>query len=296
MCVYMSNKGRKATIIMVVCNVFLFAIKITAGLMSNSLAIISDAVNSFTDIISSVIIFFAVKTSSKKADEGHPFGHHRAEPIAGLIVAIFAGILGFEILRTSVFKLMETHVHKISIYSIMVLVVSIGMKLIMSVYFKKTSRNINSPAILASSIDSKNDVYISSTALAGVVCGFYGYSQMDDIAATLISFWIIYSGYRIGVQNIDYLMGKQPESSIMEEIRKKAVAVLGVVGIHDIRAHYVGNYIHVEIHISLDQHLTMIQAHDIGKKVQREVEAIEGIHKAFVHIDPIGLCAESSSV
>ncbi len=82
----------------------------------------------------------------------------------------------------------------------------------------------------------------------------------------------------------------------MEEIRKNAVAVLGVVGIHDVRAHYVGNYIHVEIHISLDQHLTMIQAHHIGKKVQRKVEAIEGIHKAFVHIDPIELCAESSSV
>lgn len=103
----MENKGRHATIILIICNTFLFAIKITAGIMSNSLAIISDAVNSLTDIIASVIIFFAVKTSSKQADERHPFGHHRAEPIAGLIVAIFAGILGFEILRTSIFKLME---------------------------------------------------------------------------------------------------------------------------------------------------------------------------------------------
>ena len=91
----MKNKGSKATIILIICNTFLFGIKITAGLMSNSLAIISDAVNSLTDIVSSVIIFFSVKTSSKQADEGHPFGHHRAEPIAGLIVAIFAGILGF---------------------------------------------------------------------------------------------------------------------------------------------------------------------------------------------------------
>jgi len=140
---------------------------------------------------------------------------------------------------------------------------------------------------LASSIDSRNDVYISATALAGVICGLYGYPQMDDIAAILISFWIIYSGYKIGVQNIDYLMGKQPDSSIMEEIKKKACAVFGVIGIHDVRAHYVGNYIHVEIHISIDQNLTMTQAHDIGKNVQREVDAIEGIHKTFVHIDPI---------
>jgi cation diffusion facilitator family transporter len=283
----MENKGRQATIILIICNTFLFAIKITAGVMSNSLAIVSDAINSLTDIISGVIIYFAVKTSSKQADEGHPFGHHRAEPIAGLIVAIFAGILGFEILHTSAFKLMETHVHKIGILAIMTLLISIGMKLVMSTYFKKVSHKINSPALMASSIDSRNDVYISTAALVGVVCRRYGYTHMDDIVAILISFWIIYSGYKIGVQNIDYLMGRQPESAIMEEIKKKASAVLGVIGIHDVRAHYVGNYIHVEIHISLDQHLTMMQAHDIGKNVQRAVGAIDSIHKVFVHIDPI---------
>ena len=283
----MKNKGRQATIILIICNTFLFAIKISAGIMSNSLAIISDAINSLTDIISSIIIFFAVRTSSKQADEGHPFGHHRAEPIAGLIVAIFAGILGFEILHTSVFKLMEPHVHKIGIPAIITLLISIGMKLIMSKYFKKISHKMNSPALLASSIDSRNDVYISSTALVGVGCGLFGYAQMDDIAATLISFWIIYSGYKIGVQNIDYLMGRQPEACIMEKIKKKARTVSGVIGIHDVRAHYVGNYIHVEIHISLDQSSTLTKAHAIGKDVQRAVEAIESIHKAFVHIDPI---------
>lgn len=255
--------------------------------MSNSLAIISDAVNSFTDIVSSVIIFFAVKTSSKQADEGHPFGHHRAEPIAGLIVAIFAGILGFEILHTSVFKLIEKHDHKINIYSITVLLVSIGMKLIMFVYFKRISKSTNSPALLASSIDSRNDVFISTTALVGVVFGLYKYPQMDDIAATLISFWIIYSGYNIGIRNIDYLMGRQPEAEIMDEIKKKANSVAGVLGIHDVCAHYVGNYIHVEIHISLDQRLTMMEAHDIGKNVRQEVESLKSIHKAFVHIDPV---------
>lgn len=283
----MKNKGRNATIIMIICNTFLFAIKIIAGVMSNSLAIISDAMNSFTDIVSSIIIYFAVKTSSKQADEGHPFGHHRAEPIAGLIVAIFAGILGFEILHTSVFKLLEKHDHRFNRYSIIVLLVSIGMKYIMFVYFKKVSKTTNSPALLASSIDSRNDVFISTAAMVGVVFGFYQYPQMDDIAATLISFWIIYSGYNIGIRNIDYLMGRQPEAEIMDEIKKKASLVPGVLSIHDVRAHYVGNYIHVEIHISLDQRLTMIEAHDIGKNVGHQVESLESIHKAFVHIDPV---------
>ena len=111
---------------------------------------------------------------------------------------------------------------------------------------------------------------------------------MDDIAAILISFWIIYSGYKIGVQNIDYLMGRQPDSSIMEEIKKEGMCCFWCYWNSRCQStHYVGNYIHVEIHISLDQNLTMIQAHDIGKNVQKEVEAIEGIHKTFVHIDPV---------
>ncbi|MBI2489927.1 MAG: cation transporter [Planctomycetes bacterium] len=274
---------------MIACNAFLFVIKITAGITSNSLAVISDAVNSVTDIISSVVIYFAVKASAKQADEGHPFGHHRAEPIAGLIVAIFAGILGFEIFRTAVFQLVSLHEHNIGIFTILALLISIGMKFIMSIYFKKTSHTINSPALLASSVDSRNDVYISATALVGVIGGFYGYPKMDDIMAILISFWIIYSGYKIGIRNIDYLMGRQPEAGIMEEIKAKACAVAGVLGIHDIRAHYVGNYIHVEIHISLNQHLTLTEAHEIGKNVQRAVENIESIHKAFVHIDPTGM-------
>ncbi|HHT9105635.1 MAG TPA: cation diffusion facilitator family transporter [Candidatus Wujingus californicus] len=285
----MKNKGRNATIVMIACNAFLFVIKITAGITSNSLAVISDAVNSVTDIISSVVIYFAVKASAKQADEGHPFGHHRAEPIAGLIVAIFAGILGFEIFRTAVFQLVSLHEHNIGIFTILALLISIGMKFIMSIYFKKTSHTINSPALLASSVDSRNDVYISATALVGVIGGFYGYPKMDDIMAILISFWIIYSGYKIGIRNIDYLMGRQPEAGIMEEIKAKACAVAGVLGIHDIRAHYVGNYIHVEIHISLNQHLTLTEAHEIGKNVQRAVENIESIHKAFVHIDPTGM-------
>ncbi len=285
----MKNKGRNATIVMIVCNTFLFAIKITAGITSNSMAVISDAVNSVTDIISSVVIYFAVKVSAKQADEGHPFGHHRAEPIAGLIVAIFAGILGFEIFRTSVFHLVSQHDHNIGIFTILVLLISIGMKFVMSIYSKKTSHTINSPALLASSVDSRNDVYISATALVGVIGGFYGYPKMDDIMAILISFWVIYSGYKIGIQNIDYLMGRQPEAGIMEEIKAKTCAAAGVLGIHDIRAHYVGNYIHVEIHISLNQHLTLTEAHEIGKNVQKAVENIESIHKAFVHIDPTGM-------
>ena len=283
----MNNTSRNATIILIACNTFLFGIKIIAGLKSNSLAVISDASNSFTDIISSIIIFIAIRSSSRQADEGHPFGHHRAEPIAGLIVAIFACVLGFEILHASVFKILDAHDHNISTQTFAVLFISIAVKIAMSVYFKKVAVATNSPALQASATDSRNDVYVSTAALVGVAGGLCGYPQMDDIAATLISLWIIRSGYKIGAQNIDYLMGKRPGPVIMEEIRKKAVSVPGVIGIRNVLAHYVGNYIHVEISITLDMELTLVQAHNIGVNVREAVEGIDTIDKAFVHIDPI---------
>src|SRR3990172_10675826 len=102
---YNSRIAFRATVIGLVCNTFLFFIKIIAGIMSGSLALISDAINSLTDIAASIAIFICVKVSGKEADEGHPFGHHRAEPIAGLIVAILAGVIGFEIIRISIERL-----------------------------------------------------------------------------------------------------------------------------------------------------------------------------------------------
>ena len=99
---YKSRIAFRATLIGLAGNIFLFAIKLIAGVISGSLALISDAINSLTDIFASIAIFICVRVSDKEADEGHPFGHHRAEPIAGLIVAILAGVLGFEVIRVSV--------------------------------------------------------------------------------------------------------------------------------------------------------------------------------------------------
>src|SRR3989338_4545670 len=103
----MKDSAKRATLLGIVGNIVLFILKIIVGLMYNSIAVISDSINSFTDIIASVIVFISVKVSAKKADEGHPFGHYRAEPIAGLIVAIFTGIVGFEVIKLAFNKIID---------------------------------------------------------------------------------------------------------------------------------------------------------------------------------------------
>ncbi|MEE8574892.1 MAG: cation diffusion facilitator family transporter [Thermodesulfobacteriota bacterium] len=278
----------RATVLNIAGNTFLFILKLAAGITSGSIALISDALNSLTDIVSSIAIFICVRISDKKADEDHPFGHARAEPLAGLIVAIFAGILGFELIRSSVARLLAGDITvEINAYILAVPIITMAVKLVMARYFKRTAKAVNSPAIMASAVDSMLDVGISAAALIGIVGVSLGYPVFDPAAGLFISFWIIYTGYKIGVENIDYLMGKAPSKELLEEIRSAALAVTGVGAVNTVRAHYVGNFIHVEIHVEVDKNMKTKDSHAVSDMVEDSLDKIEAIDKSFVHIDPV---------
>ena len=283
---YKSRIAFRATLIGLAGNIFLFAIKLIAGVISGSLALISDAINSLTDIFASIAIFICVRVSDKEADEGHPFGHHRAEPIAGLIVAILAGVLGFEVIRVSVERLISPETLSIGFLSLMVPIITIITKGVMAWHLKRVGELANSPAIKASAFDSFNDVFVSFTALIGILGAQQGYDLMDPIAGFFISLWIIYAGYKIGVENIDYLMGKSPDREFMKLIEDATKGTPGVKSLNKIRAHYVGNFIHVEMHIAVDKNLSTFDSHAIGEEVELRLERFDAIEKAFVHIDP----------
>lgn len=277
----------KASLINVVGNTALFVLKLWAGLLSGSIALISDALNSLNDIVASIATFICIRISSKQADEGHPFGHSRAEPVAGIIIAILAGILGFEVLRESVSRFIVPRKAAIGVFALSVPVITIVVKISMSYYFKRVGREMKSPALIATSTDSLMDVLVAFAALIGIVGVRLGYDYLDPAAGVVISLWIVYAGYRIGVENIDYLMGKSPEPGLMEDIKEAALDVEGVCAINTVRAHYVGSFIHVEIHIEVDKGLSTFDSHAIGKAVEKSMEHIGAIDKAFVHIDPV---------
>ncbi len=283
----MNNLAKRATLLSIVGNIVLFILKLIVGFVYNSIAVISDAINSFTDIVSSVIVFISVKVSGKKADKGHPFGHHRAEPIAGLIVAILTGILGFEVIKFAFDRILMGGSFIKGTAPIIVMVFTLVLKLGMYVYTVKVGRKINSPAILASSVDHINDVLISFAALIGVLGAYFGYVFLDPIVALVIGLWIIYAGYRIGVSNVKFLMGEAPSKELMDKIKEIALKVDGVKGINDVKAHYVGVLLQVEVHIGVDRELTIYRAHTIGKKVQNKLQKRGDIERAFVHIDPV---------
>jgi cation diffusion facilitator family transporter len=282
----MNNQSNRASIILLAGNIFLFGLKLIAGILSHSVAVLSDAFNSLTDIMASIGVYISVKVGQQEPDESHPFGHQRAEPIAGLIIAILAGILGFEVIRYAIGRILGEPIQIKEDLALVAMVITIIIKTAMGGYFYVVGKKNNSPAISASFVDALNDVLIGIVVILGIIGTKFGYIYLDGLAGLLVGLIVIYSGYRVGKENIDYLMGKAADPETKKLILDKALAIDGVHAINDVFSHYVGNTIHVEVHIEVDPHLSTEKSHDIGKAVRMEIEKIDNISRAFIHIDP----------
>jgi cation diffusion facilitator family transporter len=268
-------------------NSVMFVGKTLVGLAFNSIAIISDSLNSFTDIIASAIVLVSIRSSYKAPDAGHPFGHKRAQPIAGLITAIFTGIVGFEVITQAVTRLITRDRMETGLLPIILVATVLVVKLGMFLFARVAARRARSTALAASAADHRNDVLVSAAVLLGVVASNLGYPMFDPVVACLIGAWIIGAGFRIGRDNMRFLMGEAPPQELMDRIMATARAVPGVLGLNDVFAHYVGTVVEIELHIDVDSTINIQEAHDIGKQVQRAVEDMEEVSRAFIHIDPL---------
>lgn len=279
------DSGRVGLIAFLV-NVFLFAIKLFAGIISGSIAILSDAFNSFLDIITYLIAFFSIKMAQKGPDADHPFGHRRAEPLSAIIIAIFTGVLAFEILRAAFNSILAGDPFlTLSPLVFAIVIVSIILKIASYIYLNRKAKTASSPTLEALSIDCRNDVFASSVVLVGIVGAQFGLPVLDGAAAVLIAIYILYSGYSIARKNLDYLLGAKPGNEVLKQIRESAKSVKGIKRLSGVRAHYVGDLVHVEVSIVLDKKLTPKKTHDLGEMVQKEVEKIKVVSRAFIHID-----------
>ncbi len=283
----MPYRLKRATDIALVINIFLFIIKSIVGILSNSIAVISEALNSLTDILSSLGIKYAVQLSREKPDPKHQFGHTPAQPIAAFILAVFAFVVGINIIEESVKRLVAPqNINTIpAVY--VVLIITMIIKITLNRYQIKIGKMFNSPAIKAASVDSINDVLASSIALVGVIGAAYNLKFIDSIAGIMVAMFIFKTGYEVAKENLDYLMGRSASKEFDEKLKSIAKEIKGVKGINDLRSHYVGNKFHIEIHIEVNKDLNTKASHDIGNQVKFTLEKLEEVQKVFVHIDPV---------
>jgi cation diffusion facilitator family transporter len=283
----MAKVLKRVTYVTLAANIFLFLIKAAAGIISNSIAVISEAINSLTDIISSGAIMYSVSVSLQKPDDDHQFGHNAAQPLSVFLVALFTAILSINLVEESVKRIITPYRTNIIPPIYIILVITVITKLILNRYQTRIGNAYKSPALKATAVDSMNDVLTSSVSIIGIIGVQLGYRYLDGAAGILIALFIFRSAYQMAKENIDYLMGKSADKNLILEIANVALKVEGVLGLNELKSHYVGNKFHIEIHINVDRNLSTEISHNIGENVQDSVSKLPEINQVFVHIDPV---------
>ena len=270
-------------------NVLLSLLKLAVGFMYSSIALISDGVHSLSDVITSIIGYAGIRISSKPPDRSHPFGHSRFEPLVAFLIGEALLIVAYEIGRDAVYRIIEGGTIEVNSIMLGVTVLSILSKEVMFRYSVHVGKKLNSQKLVADAYHHRSDALSSVAVLVGLGAQKLGFQYGDSLAGLVVAAFLVKVSIGIILENVRYLTGQAPPFEVCERIKKIALGVPKVLGVHDLRAHYVGNKLHVELHVEVSPELTLKEAHDISEKVKKRIEEIPEVEVAFVHVDIRGV-------
>lgn len=276
------------------CNIILFAIKFTIGLLAGSMSIMADAFNNLTDIGSSVITIIGFRLSEKPADKEHPFGHGRFEYMSAMLVAIIILLVGFELFKSSVEKIFNPTDLKIEIYTIVLLSISVLIKLWMFLFNRKLGKKINSAGLIATAQDSINDSIATFAVLISVVIFSIFNVNIDPYVGVLVAAFILYSGFNTIKETLDPLLGMPPEKETIDSIFKIVLANDNFVGIHDLIVHNYGpGRSFASLHVEVPANADIVACHEDIDACEKELHNSLGI-EVVIHMDPIAVNDENT--
>ena len=279
--------GVLASVVGIFCNVFLFAVKWMIGFFLHSIAVMADAFNNLSDAGSSIIGLVGVKMASKPADEDHPFGHGRIEYIAALIVAFLVLQVGFTFFKDSIGKIREPEELKFQLVSIIILILSIGVKLWMG-YFNRTLGNkINSKVMLATAADAMGDVITTSATILAIVFWKVTGINIDGFVGIGVSLVVMWAGVGIARDTLEPLIGEAVDPEEYERITNFVEGYDEIVGSHDLIVHNYGpGRSMASIHAEVPNDVDIEVSHEIIDRIERDAIKNLGIF-LVIHMDPI---------
>ena len=282
-----SGVGRLSGIVGIICNVLLCVGKLMVGTLSGAVSITADAMNNLSDAASSIVTLIGFKLAEKPADEKHPYGHARYEYLSGLAVAGLVLVIGFELAKTSVEKILHPQPVEFSLPVLAVLVAAIGVKLWLAVFNKKLGKHISSTALLATAADSRNDVISTAAVLtAGIVERFTSW-RIDGYMGLAVALFILYSGARLGKETISPLLGETASPELCKLIVNIINAEDRVLGYHDLMVHDYGpGQRFASLHVEMDQRDDPLLCHEIIDNLERVCLQKHNIH-LVIHYDPV---------
>ncbi|MDY0094258.1 MAG: cation diffusion facilitator family transporter [Candidatus Vecturithrix sp.] len=278
---------KRAIMLAIGANALLAISKGLVAWISGSSAVFSDAANSLSDTLYSVLMGFGLYVSQQPADENHPQGHSRFEPFVSLFIALTMTIAGVTAFWNGIQRFLAGAIAIEPGWPTVVLPGAALVKLGMYLVVRRIGQQTHSPAINASARDNLADILTSSAALLGVWGSQFLHPLADPFAGLVVASWIFHSVWEIIRENIRYLTGWGAPPELSQAIADAASTVEGVQNVHRVIADYVGPQLRVDMHINVDGSMTLDRAHDISEQVRARVEALPEIDMAFIHVEPI---------
>ena len=279
--------GKAASVVGVFANVLLFLGKLIVGMVSGSVAITADAVNNLSDASSNIVSLLGFKLADKPADEDHPYGHGRYEYLSGLMVAVMILVIGVELMKGSVEKILHPTPVTLSLPTVIVLLGSIAVKLWMAVFNRRIGRKIDSQTLIATADDSRNDVISTSVVLLSTVIGHFTGLMLDGWMGAIVALFILVSGFGLVRDTIDPMLGTAPTKEQVDAIREKLESYPGVLGTHDLMVHDYGpGRQFASVHLEMDAKADPLESHDLIDNIERDFMREQNLH-LVIHYDPV---------
>lgn len=279
--------GKLSGVVGIVCNLLLFGFKLLVGTLSGSVSITADAMNNLSDASSSIVTLVGFRLAEKPADEDHPYGHARFEYLSGLAVAAMILIIGFELAKTSVEKILNPVPVEFTLPVAVVLICSVGLKLWMCLFNRKLGRQINSPALLATSADSRNDAIATSVVLFAAVVERISGWQIDGFMGLLVALFILYSGVNLARETISPLLGENADPELRQSIVELMATCPQVLGYHDLMVHDYGpGQRFASMHVEMDRREDPLFCHELIDNLERRSLETLKVH-LVIHYDPV---------
>lgn len=271
----------------IVLNLLLFAGKLTTGILAASVAVIADAFNNVSDAGSSVITIIGFRLAGKHEDKEHPLGHGRLEYVSAFIVDMLIILVGAELLKSSVEKIISPSLPTVSTATIVLLVVAVLVKLWLFFFYRKIGNLIDSAAVKSTSIDSISDTVATSLVLISTLIARFANIGIDGWAGILVAGFILFTGIKAAKETIDLLLGTPPDPAFIEELKDFVKNYPEVVGVHDLMVHDYGpGRKIISFHAEVPSDSDINYAHDVIDCIERDM------HEKFgcivtIHLDPI---------
>ena len=281
--------GLLAGIVGIVLNLLLFAGKYLAGVVSGSVSIMADAFNNLSDAGSSFISLLGFHFAGKEPDLEHPFGHGRVEYVSGLGVSMLIILMGVELFRSSIDKVLHPQDLKVDVVTVVVLLGSILVKLYMAIYNRSYGKKIDSSAMKATAMDSLSDCVSTTVVLFATVIYQIFHINIDGFCGIAVAVFILLTGFSSAKETLSPLLGEAPDAAFVADIEELVMRYEEVVGIHDMVIHNYGpGRIMISLHAEVPGNEDIYMLHDVIDRIEMELEQTYQCD-AVIHMDPIAV-------